>query len=551
MPNGDRYGGYSLQRGDRDSSNRYEGAVRSAAAGDPLPLPGATPFVEQLQRDLSALGFALVGSADGIFGRQTEWAVREFQIYAKMDNIAQQTSVGVFARYLDSLAQVPNTSKYPGNVSGVVNADTRDSIEHWLANDWRCPVVVEAWNAPFAPPPPNILAENIWLKDEVNNTAPRMFVTDFTDYYTFPPGRSSSDIVLGDYSSSGQGGPRSVPPGHTWTEAEILPERLIGLPLASLLTGQRSTFKAIRAVSEVECEGFFDGLNAWDNATVSFGPYHWTLRIGSDLGEIPAFLAYLRHMNAAAFQEAIGFFGIDIDGNWVSAAGNADGADLFSNSQRKYTRSAWIEFQQDDGSFAPVPRTKEDTDYFRTWHWFYRFVMANRTIEPFFRLEWDMARMRIRDFLAVEWPSALGVPPVPVPEGGTRPATIGDVYTSEKAVALLLRWHVRFPAHICSMAQPGTQLRNAFGRANIPAAAGDPSAWTDANEQSLINGIMQEVAALGNAGFSSTMQSVRDWPRWAGGANPRRFALDPAIGNLDVARDSFEFDSSGLPLAPF
>jgi hypothetical protein len=468
-----------------------------------------------------------------------------------MNNIAQQTSIGVLARYVDSLTKVVNPSKYTGNVSGVVNAETRGLLQDWIASDFRCPVVVEAWNAPFNTPPINIQAENIWLKDEVNNTAPRMFVTDFTDYYTFPPGRTSSDIVIGDYSTAGQGGPRSVPPNHTWAEAEILPERLIGLTLASLSTSQRSTFKTIRAVSEVECDGYFDGLNAWDNATVSFGPYHWTLRIGSDLGEIPAFLAYLRLEEPAAFQDAIGFFGINIDGDWVSTTGIRDGKDLFFDGQRKYTLSAKFAVQQDDGSFDPVPNTKDDTDYFRSWHWFYRFIMANRTIEQFRRRQWDMARMRIRDVLALELPASMSVPPVPASGGGTRPATIGDVYTSERAVALLLRWHVRFPAHITRLTQSVGRLDNAFGRANIPASAGDPSTWNDAHELSLIDGIMQEVTALGEAGFANSMRRVRDWPRWATGPNPNGYALDTAIGDLDTARDSFEFESSGLPPAPF
>src|SRR4051812_31186930 len=46
------YGGYTLQRGDRDDKLIYGGAVRSAAAGANVPAPGTTPFIQQLQQDL-------------------------------------------------------------------------------------------------------------------------------------------------------------------------------------------------------------------------------------------------------------------------------------------------------------------------------------------------------------------------------------------------------------------------------------------------------------------------------------------------------------------
>src|SRR5690349_8623943 len=101
------YGGYNLRRGDRDDQYRYAGVPRTAPA-DVIPAPGATPFIEQLQYDLLELGFSLVGTADGIFGSMTEWAVREFQIYAKMPFLAQEipATSSAPARYVDRLSQV-------------------------------------------------------------------------------------------------------------------------------------------------------------------------------------------------------------------------------------------------------------------------------------------------------------------------------------------------------------------------------------------------------------------------------------------------------------
>src|SRR4051812_3091303 len=66
-------------------------------------------------------------------------------------------------------------------------------------------------------------------------------------------------------------GPLSEPPRLTWPDSEILPDALVGVSLNALLPAQRSTYKVVRAVSEVECIGFFDCLNAYDNAFVSGG----------------------------------------------------------------------------------------------------------------------------------------------------------------------------------------------------------------------------------------------------------------------------------------
>lgn len=547
----DRYGGYALKRGDGDGQSRWAGAARSRAAGDTMPAPGGTGFVTQLQRDLRELGFTLVGPDNGVFGRPVEWAVREFQIYAKMNNVAQEVPAAPTApaRYVDRLSGVANTQRYTGAVSGVVNRDTRAAIAHWLANRWRCPVVVEAWNM-AAGARTTLHTANIWLHNEVTSSAPRMFARDFSGYYALPAGRHRADLItLGDHASYlSWDGPRSAPPSHTWPEAELLPEHLAGTALAGMSAAQRSTYKVVRAVSEVECIGFFDSVNAYDNAFVSLGPCHWTLGIvngGVSEGELCGYLSFLRQADPAAFGRAIEFFGVRIDEDWTDA-GVANGRRLFNAGSRKYT--GWVALQQEGGGFVRMPLTEADGNYFKTWHWFYRFLMAGRTIEGFRRRMWHMARVRIRDIRSTPW--GAGVAAVPLAAGGTRPATIGDVYTSERAMALILRWHIRFPAHICHGGHAGARLRAAFARAGIGAGAGDPTTWTDAHEADLIRGLREEVAATNNAAFIGTIGYVDDWPRWATGPNPRGYALDRGIGRLAVTRASLQFDGAALPPAP-
>lgn len=533
-------------------------AKPDAAAGDapPVPMVAAsivtrpplpTYDVRQLQADLAELGFGLVGRADGIAGRRTRWALREFQSYAKMKYLAQETP-GQAARYVDRLAQVanPEPSRYAGPVSGQVNAETLEAVQHWKQNRWRCPVVVEAWTM-AAGQRSQLLAENIWLHDQVPNSAPRMYARDFSHYYPIPLNQDPDDLmVLGDYVTYLQwSGPRSVPPSHTWPDAELLPQPLLGSRLGALSKTQRSTYKVVRVVSEVECLGFFDSVNAYDNAFVSLGPCHWTLGIVDSNGavtegELGGYLAYLCHSNPDTFNRAIAHFGIQIDKSW-----GKDGSALFNASQRKYT--SWVALQQEDGSYARLPLAEPEGNYFKTWHWFYRFVMAGRTLPGFREGIWDMTRLRLRDILATPWGEAVQGQI----DGDRGPLTVGDIYTSEQAIALLLRWHIRFPAHIISDGQAGSRLRQAFRRTPIPPTAGTPKQWNDAHEAALINGLMAEVASLNNSGFSETIQYVRKWPAWLdSSANRRRYQLTPDIGPLDTGRGSFRFDPSHLPPAP-
>jgi hypothetical protein len=574
------YGCHDLRRGDMDSDpgnhNRPKWGGQANAPADRCPPPlaaaAANPqHVRQLQADLRSLGFLIVGAPSGTFDRNTEWGVREFQIYAKMDLVARvqpaaaahlQQGADVVAaanghdtasntsEYVNSLESTGNTAPYAGPVSGVVNAATRAAIDHWLRNKWRCPVVIEAWTVTrgrrTAP-----AAINLWAHDAHPSSAPRMYARDFTNYYTFPATRNVNDMhVIGDYVTYlSWSGPRSVPPTHVWTsEGEMLPAALVGnaSPTGSTL----STYRVVRAVSEVECIGYFDSINCYDNAFVSAGPGHWTIGIvqtsSVDEGELCGYLAYLRHIDPVAFRQAFEFFGMRIDENWVSAAGPADGADLFSRSQRKYT--GWPALQQENGTFARMARTEADGNYFKTWHWHYRFVMAGRTIQGYRERMWDMTRIRLRDILNVPW--GTGVAQVGTGTSA-RPAKIGDVFTSERAVAMILRFHIRFPGYVISGGAPAGRLKDALTRAKAadPSATwtADPSTWTNAMEGHLIQGIFDAAPTS----VQGTLTEVRNWPTWLTGSNPRAFALTaPVAAALSTNRSSFSFDTAGLPPAP-
>jgi hypothetical protein len=206
--------------------------------------------------------------------------------------------------------------------------------------------------------------------------------------------------------------------------------------------------------------------------------------------------------------------------------------------------------QDETGAFQEASTEEEEGNYFKTWHWFYRFQMAGRTIAGYQREMWTMVRMRIRGFREAPW--GPGMHAVGADPG--RPATVGDVYTSEKATAIILRWHVFQPANVIAQTHVARRLTGAFARATAAAPTlawnTDPSTWTDAHETALIDGLIAEADAVGGD-LQNTTHTVADFPVWAPPhRNDRRFRLDPTIGGLDTRRRSFAFDDANVPALP-
>jgi peptidoglycan hydrolase-like protein with peptidoglycan-binding domain len=565
-------GGYDLQFGDHDApSPIYGGRARSLACGDNLPTSSTgRGYVRHLQEMLYWLGIRLV-SRNGIFDQQTEWAVREFQSYAKMPFAAQadanlEPDAPTYSQGLQraTAAQSP----YTGPVSGVVNVLTRERLQLWGSHGWRCPVIVDAWQVNNATPTtlPSDLTMlrkvNLWNPKEYKGVPDpqiliRMFAKDFSGHYdaNTMPGR-----ILGRYTSyMTWGGPNTGPSILTGKvdclpETEMTPRRLIGDPIGPADEQRRATFKVIRAVAEQECLGFFDGGNGYDDAFISLGPCHWTLGVhtGGVLapGELAGFLAYFQQTAPAAFAKAFEVFGVRVNGGWGEG-----GSDFYDRSQRKF--SGWLELQQEDGSFRRLSLSNSVAEHFRTWHWFYRFMMAGRTMPEFRRAMWDMARMRLRDVLLTPWPDGTF----------TTAATIGDVFKSEKAAALLLRWHTRKPGHIVNNGQAGDVLKNKILKKVVPGTT-PPQEWENAQdlENALLRQLMKAAKAQLVPADYKTFENVDQWPcTWARGEapNPRQYQLQPQDLGLtlnpqpcpDAQRDwglketraEDQFDFSALP----
>ena len=275
-------------------------------------------------------------------------------------------------------------------------------------------------------------------------------------------GRSWNDwTVIGDFAFFGSrfNGPRSIHPNHVLPLAELTPEHLIGQSYLRLTDAQSTTYRVVRAVSEVECLGFFDSVNAYDGAFLSAGPCHWTIGVirsgGVGEGELCGYLSYLRHADQDACAQLLESGGVTIDENWQATFADPPDGRRLLQSTRKYT--GWFSLQEEDGTFRrraparepfqPLQTYEAEGNLFKTWHWFYRFVAAGRTNDSYRRRMWHMARIRIRDILNTSWPSNT-VPRIPLPAGGDRPAVIGDVYSSETAIGFLLQWHIYRPGDV-------------------------------------------------------------------------------------------------------
>lgn len=503
---------------------------------------------QSLKTRLTTLGFgSLVGTVDNTYNWHTYFAVREFQIFSKMANVAEAPQNLANNQPLgDQYQQVANNQQYTGSVNGVLDVTTDDKISHWENNRWRCPLIMEAWN--MSSGNRNTLStENFWLHNEMTNTGPRVFARDLSGYYTLPAARQNDTrVVVGAYSAyAGWGGPVSLPRyHHTWSpESEFLPDNCTGSAWNAMTTAQQSTFRAIRSICERESLGYFDCMNAYDRAVVSAGPYHWTICIlGSaaphrpDNGELMAFLAMLRSNYQNVYEQYFEYYGVRPDHDW-----GANGTAQFSSSSHKY--SDWIKLQITATDYVTAPKVAEIGNYFRVWPWFYRVQMMCRLSGDVHQEMWTYARMRMRDIKETLWD---GTTTVSDGQGATRLAKIGDYYTSEKAIAMITRWHVWSPGDMVNRGNAGTHLTNAFTNAGL---TGDPSTWTDQNEQTLITELRAE-AHRRNNGLGSGLDAINNWPA----SMPNNWNLTLAsntVGTFLDTRRSLDMDTSNLPAIAF
>lgn len=516
------YGDYDLQLGDADATGMYGGQRRTpplqAASGQPNTV-SPPAHVTSLQQDLIKLGFRCFGAPTGKFDDTTQWAVRELQIYAKMPAVAKEDTKSTATEYVDKLSQINNTGDglYAGPVSGVVNAATRKVMEAWLKEDRRCPVVIDAWNKLASG---SRTHRNIWRHDELEESRYAM-AADFSGYYV--PYKAGELIAIGqtlEYNHKfGPAGGTSISP----PSMEVLPETTIGSPWTSLAPDFQSTFKLVRCIAEIECRAFFDLFNAYDRAVFSMGLVHWTLLAGK--GELCEYLAAYAALSPSDYDR--GFLSLGLE----------------CRPQSTGSKPA-VHLQRDDGSFEPTGSAMNKLDYLRNWHWIYRFVMAARTIESFRRGMWAFVLGRIQRLRRAELqhdklkkPGAGGTTTYP---------TIGEVFTSELATGLLLRWNVIRPLDVIvgrGLAGPMVTkvLDKAIAAAPSLSWTSDPSTWTQPYEDALIDAVLSLAASHDIDEVKNSIPRVAAFPQ----KDPHWTMDRTVITALSKARGSFLF--AGVP----
>lgn len=190
--------------------------------------------------------------------------------------------------------------------------------------------------------------------------------------------------------------------------------------------------------------------------------------------------------------------------------------------------------------------------------------MAGRTVEEFGHAMWDMARMRIRDLLAVPWPDTRADVPRSGPGPNADPATIGEAFTSEQATGMALRLHIRAPGYAISGTSAGGAVLEALEAAwdsgnwaeDLTDAEWNPGNQGNDREEELVD----QLETYGNQRTDVT--PVKAWPsewiRWQRGQDDPnvdvscQYAIDVnELGNrtdelLDDDRESFELNTDGI-----
>jgi hypothetical protein len=491
-----------------------------------------------LQADLDAIWFRLpdaatrakLGISDASLSFRQEWFIRAFQICAHEIYGAQDTSDGakISAAALVQVKLKDEAKLPPGSFPhGVADPPTRAAIQFWKANKLRCPIIFQtrqkqggkkkgaAW--------PQIVAEGFFFHDELRDKDSRVFVRDFTRDAAADPLVVGTALPWGKHVSWGI----AATAAHTLPKqaASLTPDRLIGKSWDTLSNEAKSTFRVVAAIAAVESGGVFDGLNAFDTSVLSAGPYHFRACPSGDIGlaELGAFLAYYRSISPDASRQFFERFAIGTTDDWGKTMKVTENA----------TYLAEIGFVDADGKF-PALDDETERDFLRTWHSFYRVQSAMRMSADLQKAFWPFVRQRIADVRAAPFASP--------PPGG---ATLGDVFSDELCLALLIRWHVFLPGRVVRDGKAGpvpVKALSILGLDKKPLAQ-----WTQGDRYDLADVLSVLPSASGlsaqaSAALISSLQNLGNWhrPEWSPPTAGKDATLSPA--------SPFAMDMSGLPI---
>ena len=225
---------------------------------------------------------------------------------------------------------------------------------------------------------------------------------------------------------------------------------------------------------------------------------------------------------------------------WRELGGKSrDGSPVLVRDDRA-RRIAPVAFADSGGAFRKGV-SKLDAERLRGWHWVHRMVQAGRD-DAFARAQWDLVRLRSLDLAAV---------PLEAPFA----ARLDEVFTSEKAWALILFWHLRSAKDVVVSVKNKSRASKAIqdlvgpGGANLTAKP-----TTDEDQRKLI------VALIAKAGgdLGEAMTRIAAWPAWSAvvpADNLRSFKLPDDVqerfadlaGASDVTPATATLDAGTVP----
>lgn len=529
----------------------------------------------QEQADASAWHAALHASVHNLgFGSPItvstlDHMIREFQIaaagaFVATARFATTSDAQLRQRDFRDLRQIANARPYIGPMSGRANYDTRGAIADWSTRGLRNPHVIAAFaggDVVRGRPTATAVAAiaDVWKRQDTQDASLRMFAANFSKASAAGGINNATLEPVGRYAAyRAFGGPGGFPLGsdNRVAEAEVTPARLFGGVERDLIAAlrdanpdpgllkQASSFRVVRAVSEQECVGYLDNINAYDSAGISIGLFHTALALQRDAitkkrsqtTELGGLAAYFRYLDVAGVVAGADIFA-------PQGLGVKAGSIYFDPSPAGIeVRGAYMNslcFVDDRGKARPFTSV-DDVEFMGSWRTFYRFVEIARWSPSFGPALWAQALRRLKRIHE----APIVMDELPRDSRQTGAPTIGTVFTSELLMAWLLRWHVKLSVGVLvTLGNRIVASEYLIGAYELAAAQEPQTAdeWQAALRTALLLKLVDfQLKHSGNADLTTNFADIEN-PSWVPprAKNPRAYALDPELRRCSLVDRSF------------
>jgi len=452
-------------------------------------------------------GFDCIKSTASPDAEELRYAEYEFQLYSMYANwLAEKSAEGEVRRAVSQQVCIQLKELTTGLRLGEAWSDQWEAcLELWFKSPedpYLCPVLIDRVDKPEsnypkeAEPAPECNRENVWAITR-DDRGSFFYARDFSGMFAIadddPAYRRTASYVPPEgiteekwlferrlFMQIQAYGSKEGVAVQPWRACEFLPD-LMG-PDAARIRGDdqwRRLYRVIRALSDVECNGFFDRLQGYDNVNLSVPLFHYTLTskgnkaLAAELGGLliwlerfdPALALRFAHAGLSAFKAdsqqkdaEIGY----VERHWADDEGW--GARYEVGSGAGCNAGARVIGSVSIG--AGVVDSAADMQFLRRPHFHYRAAMLLRTLPDLRIALWKLAIHRVRN---LAWQPLDGVVKK-LPSALRDRSVLGQVLTSELAMAIAVRLHIFQPSAMLE-----THVVRAIVRAWAAAEAANPT----------------------------------------------------------------------------